>query len=80
MGVYGSRRRAILGRLKLGPASNADLQVLLDEIGPYVARTMAELIKLGLARNLTRGRGRPASYVITDAGRAHTFRSNAEAA
>lgn len=59
----------LLDALSQGPKTNAELCDVINEIGVLLARTMAKLIKDGLAVNRMRGRAK-ALYAITPAGRA----------
>lgn len=60
-----TKRDKVLAALATGPKANAQLCDVLDEIGPYVARTMNVLIRQGRVRNAARGR-RVALYVLVE--------------
>lgn len=64
-----SRVAAILEALAERPHTNAELCEVADDIGPYVARTMAKLCARGLAVNTSeaRGRGSRALYALVEA-------------
>lgn len=51
-------QRAILARLKHGPATNAELQEAACDHSGGIARTMAKLIRAGKAARIDSGRGR----------------------
>lgn len=60
--------RAILSRLKRGPATNADLQEAACDHGGGIARTVAALRQQGKVRRVDgkSGRGKPAVYALTE--------------
>lgn len=60
--------RAILARLRRGPATNAELQDACCDHSAGVARTMAKLIADGRAVRVDgrSGRGRPATYALPE--------------
>jgi DNA-binding IclR family transcriptional regulator len=64
-----SRVATILEALAERPRTNAELCEVADDIGPYVARTMAKLCARGLAANMStkRGRGSRALYALVGA-------------
>ena len=63
--------RAILARLRAGPATNRDLQAVTSNYwSGGIARTMAQLIANGRAVRIDgkRGRGKPATYALREGG------------
>jgi len=64
-----------LRAMLLSPKTNAELCEVVDEIGPYMARTMSKMIHRGWAVNLSPHR-KVGLYRITDAGRAMVERAD----
>lgn len=61
-----SKVQQLLDALRDGPKTGAQLAEVIDDITPYVSRTMAKLRDRGLAHNLRAGMGGRALYALVE--------------